>query len=77
MKLRIKRPKSPPPPINSNLVFIIRTQGRLISSNGVFARATDCLFQKLLKVKDNHLSIIYTRMKRTLRTSYSKRDTQE
>ncbi|KAH0876296.1 hypothetical protein HID58_073658 [Brassica napus] len=34
MKLRIKRPKSPPPPINSNLVFIIRTQGRLISSNG-------------------------------------------
>ncbi|WZZ07390.1 hypothetical protein YC2023_093311 [Brassica napus] len=76
MKLRVKRPKSSPPPINSNLVFIIRIQGRLISSNGVFAKATDCLFQKLLKVSESYQCFAILELKRTLRTSYSKRNTQ-
>ncbi|KAJ4908985.1 60S ribosomal protein L7-1 [Raphanus sativus] len=67
MKQRVKRPKSSPPPINSNLVFIIRIQGKndmhpktkkVLNSmqlrstfTGVFAKATDGLFQKLLKVQ--------------------------
>jgi len=67
MKQRVKRPKATPPPIQSNLVFIIRIQGgndmcsktkkvlnslRLRSTfTGVFAKANAGLFQKLLKVQ--------------------------
>ncbi|VVA95861.1 unnamed protein product [Arabis nemorensis] len=67
MKQRVKRPKSTPPPVKSNLVFIVRIQGkndmcpktkkilnslRLRSTfTGVFAKATDGLFEKLLKVQ--------------------------
>ncbi|XP_010472880.1 PREDICTED: 60S ribosomal protein L7-1 [Camelina sativa] len=68
MKQRVKRPKSSPQPVKSNLVFIIRIQGgksdmhpkteRILNNlqlrstfTGVFARATDSLFQKLLKVQ--------------------------
>jgi large subunit ribosomal protein L7e len=67
MKQRVKRPKSSPPPVKSDLVFIIRIQGkndmhpktkRILNNlqlksvfTGVFAKATDSLFQKLLKVQ--------------------------
>ncbi|XP_018442796.2 60S ribosomal protein L7-1 [Raphanus sativus] len=67
MKQRVKRPRASPPPVKSNLVFIIRIQGKndmhpktkkVLNSmqlrstfTGVFAKATDGLFQKLLKVQ--------------------------
>ncbi|CAF2208422.1 unnamed protein product [Brassica rapa] len=74
MKLRVKRPKSSPPPINSNLVFIIRIDVR--NMHPKTKKATDCLFQKLLKVSESYQCFAILELKRTLRTSYSKRNTQ-